>query len=148
MLTPSQNQALYPVLQHYTGVKIVSVSSNEDNGLTFNTSWGVSGLLLENTNGDWEIIIGQEIIDRIERNVFEALVKPSVKSNLGEYIKILNNLASDKKIGKRSKILVSQILKILEEFILNSNFLPKEEIKFGSFWIFNYKGNKFINSLN
>jgi len=147
MLTPSQSQALYPVLQHYTGTKIVSISDRGDE-LIFSNSWGQSGLLIENNKGDWEIIIGQELVDRIEKNVFEALVKPEVKSNIEEYIKILDHLTADSNVSYRSKVLVSQILGILEEFILNSNFLPKKEIKFGPFWIFNYKGNKFINSLN
>ena len=148
MLTNSQSQALYPVLQHYTGVKIVSITCNEDDRLIFNTSWGESGLLIENNEGDWEIIIGKELVDRIEKDVFDALVKPSVKSNIEEYIQILDHLAKDTKVSYRSKVLVSQILGILEEFILNSNFVPKKEIKFGPFWIFSYKGNKFINSLN
>ena len=147
MLTPSQNQALYPVLQHYTGAKIVSISYNDDR-LIFNTSWGESGILVENNEGDWEIIIGRELIDMIEKDVFDALVKPSVKSNLEDYIQILDQLSNNQSVSYRSKILVSQILGILEEFILNSNFLPKKEIKFGPFWIFSYKGNKFINSLN
>jgi hypothetical protein len=147
MLTHSQSQALYPVLQHYTGTKIVSISYIDDS-VIFSNSWGVSGLLVEDNNGDWEIIIGQELVDRIEKDVFEALVKPRVKSNIEEYIKILEHLTNDSNVSYRSKVLVSQILGILEEFILNSNFLPKKEIKFGPFWIFNYKGNKFINSLN
>ena len=147
MLTPSQSQALYPVLQHYTGTKIVSISDRGEE-LIFSNSWGQSGLLIENTKGDWEIIIGQELVDRIEKDVFEALVKPTVKSNIEEYIKILDHLTTDSKVSYRSKVLVSQILGILEEFILNSDFLPKKEIKLGPFWIFNYKGNKFINSLN
>jgi hypothetical protein len=147
MLTPSQSQALYPVLQHYTGTKIVSISDRGEE-LIFSNSWGQSGLLIENNKGDWEIIIGQELVDRIEKDVFEALVKPTVKSNIEEYIKILDHLTTDSKVSYRSKVLVSQILGILEEFILNSDFLPKKEIKLGSFWIFNYKGNKFINSLN
>jgi hypothetical protein len=147
MLTPSQSQALYPVLQHYTGTKIVSISDRGDE-LIFSNSWGQSGLLIENNNGDWEIIIGHELVDRIEKDVFEALVKPEVKSNIEEYIKILDHLTTDSNVSYRSKILVSQILGILEEFILNSNFVPKKEIKFGPFWIFSYKGNKFVNSLN
>jgi hypothetical protein len=147
MLTPSQNQALYPVLQHYTGSKIVSISYIGD-GLIFSNSWGVSGLLVENKEGDWDIIIGEELVDRIEKDVFEALVKPTAKSNIEEYIKILDHLSTDENVSYRSKVLVSQILGILEEFILNSSFIPKKEIKFGPFWIFSYKGNKFINSLN
>jgi hypothetical protein len=147
MLTPSQSQALYPVLQHYTGTKIVSISDRGDE-LIFSNSWGQSGLLIENNKGDWEIIIGHELVDRIEKDVFEALVKPEVKSNIEEYIKILDHLTTDSNVSYRSKILVSQILGILEEFILNSNFVPKKEIKFGPFWIFSYKGNKFVNSLN
>jgi hypothetical protein len=147
MLTPSQSQALYPVLQHYTGTKIVSISDRGDE-LIFSNSWGESGLLIENNNGDWEIIIGHELVDRIEKDVFEALVKPEVKSNIEEYIKILDHLTTDSNVSYRSKVLVSQILGILEEFILNSNFVPKKEIKFGPFWIFSYKGNKFVNSLN
>ena len=113
MLTPSQSQALYPVLQHYTGTKIVSISDRGEE-LIFSNSWGQSGLLIENNKGDWEIIIGQELVDRIEKDVFEALVKPTVKSNIEEYIKILDHLTTDSKVSYRSKVLVSQILGILE----------------------------------
>lgn len=148
MINPLQSQALYPVLQHYTGEKITSISVLGEHSLIFNTFLGDNGFVNEDINGDWEIIIENKVVYTIEKNVFDVLVKPSKKSSLENYIVILNDLFSDEKISDRSKILVSNILLFLEEYILNSDFLPKKNLRVGPFSIFNYKGNKFIYCLN
>jgi hypothetical protein len=143
-----QSQALYPVLQHYTGEKITSISVLDDHNLIFNTFIGDDGFVNQNTDGDWEIIIENKIVYTIEKDVFEVLVKPSRKSSLENYVGILNDLFNDKKISNRSRILVFNILLFLEEYIINSDFLPKKNLRVGPFSIFNYKGNKFVYCLN
>jgi hypothetical protein len=148
MMNQLQSQALYPVLQHYTGEKITSISVLDDHNLIFNTFIGDDGFVNQNTDGDWEIIIENKIVYTIEKDVFEVLVKPSRKSSLENYVGILNDLFNDKKISNRSRILVFNILLFLEEYIINSDFLPKKNLRVGPFSIFNYKGNKFVYCLN
>ena len=148
MINQLQSQALYPVLQHYTGEKITSISVLGDHNLIFNTFLGDNGFVNQNTRGDWEITIEGKVVYTIEKDVFEVLVKPSRKSSLENYVGILNDLFTDKKISDRSRILVSNILLFLEEYILNSDFLPKRNLRVGPFSIFNYKGNKFVYCLN
>lgn len=148
MVNPLQSQALYPVLQHYTGEKITSISVLGDRSLIFNTFLGDNGFVNVDINGDWEIIIEKKVVYTIEKSVFDVLVKPSKKSSLENYIGILNDLFSDKRISDRSKILVSNILLFLEEYILNSDFIPKKNLRVGPFSIFNCKGNKFVYCLN
>ena len=143
-----QSQALYPVLQHYTGEKITSISVLGDHNLIFNTFLGDNGFVNQNTRGDWEITIEGKVVYTIEKDVFEVLVKPSRKSSLENYVGILNDLFTDKKISDRSRILVFNILLFLEEYIINSDFLPKRNLRVGPFSIFNYKGNKFVYCLN
>ena len=138
MINQLQSQALYPVLQHYTVEKITSISVLGDHNLIFN----------QNTRGDWEITIEGKVVYTIEKDVFEVLVKPSRKSSLENYVGILNDLFTDKKISDRSRILVFNILLFLEEYIINSDFLPKRNLRVGPFSIFNYKGNKFVYCLN
>ena len=148
MINQLQSQALYPVLQHYTGEKITSISVLGDHNLIFNTFLGDNGFVNQNTRGDWEITIEGKVVYTIEKDVFEVLVKPSRKSSLENYVGILNDLFTDKKISDRSRILVFNILLFLEEYIINSDFLPKRNLRVGPFSIFNYKGNKFDYCLN
>lgn len=147
MLTKSQNRALYPVLQHYTGTQISSIFSEGDS-LLFDTSWGEKGRLLEDPEGNWNIVINNEIVESIEKIVFDALVKPSRKSTVDEYLVDLNELISCKHLKYRSKILVSEIIKFLEDYILTSNFAPKKPISIGPFAIFSFKGKRMVNCLN
>ena len=148
MINQLQSQALYPVLQHYTGEKITSISVLGDHNLIFNTILGDNGIVNQNTRGDWEITIEGKVVYTIEKDVFEVLVKPSRKSSLENYVGILNDLFTDKKISDRSRILVFNILLFLEEYIINSDFLPKRNLRVGPFSIFNYRGNKFVYCLN
>ena len=148
MINQLQSQALYPVLQHYTGEKITSISVLGDHNLIFNTFLGDNGFVNQNTRGDWEITIEGKVVYTIEKDVFEVLVKPSRKSSLENYVGILNDLFNDKKISDRSRILVFNILLFLEEYIINSDFLPKRNLRVGPFSIFNYRGNKFVYCLN
>lgn len=148
MINQLQSQALYPVLQHYTGEKITSISVLGDHNLIFNTFLGDNGFVNQNTRGDWEITIEGKVFYTIEKDVFEVLVKPSRKSSLENYVGILNDLFTDKKISDRSRILVFNILLFLEEYIINSDFLPKRNLRVGPFSIFNYRGNKFVYCLN
>ena len=147
MLNPIQNQALYPVLQHYTGCKISSISPEGD-VLTFRTFMGDLGIVSEDIEGNWNRTIGEEEIYKIERDIFNVLIKPNSKSSLEDYIEILNELTNSPEVSYRSKILVSNILIFLQEYILNSDFLPKKNIKVGIFSVSNLKGKKFINCLN
>lgn len=147
MFNPIQSQALYPVLQHYTGCKISSIFPDGDD-LMFKTLLGESGILTEEVSGDWIISIKDEIVYRIEKDVFNVLVKPSKKSSLEDYIDILNELFNNPDVSYRSRLLVMNILNFLEEYIISSDFLPKKSIRVGSFMVFNLYGKKFINSLN
>jgi len=147
MLNPTQNQALYPVLQHYTGCKILSISS-EGEDLSFKTYMGDGGILKKDRRGNWIIKIGDEIIYKIEKDVFNVLIKPSKKNSLEDYIEILNELYNSSRISYRSKLLVMNILKFLEEYIIGSDFLPKSNIRVGIFMVFNICGTKIINCLN
>ena len=101
MINQLQSQALYPVLQHYTGEKITSISVLGDHNLIFNTFLGDNGFVNQNTRGDWEITIEGKVVYTIEKDVFEVLVKPSRKSSLENYVVILNDLFTDKKISDR-----------------------------------------------
>jgi len=147
MFDPIQNQALYPVLQHYTGCKISSVSPEGD-VFRFKTLMGDMGIVIEDISGDWSIIIEDEEVYRIEREIFNILIKPDKKSSLEDYIEILNNLTHSGEVSYRSKMLVSNILVFLEEYILSSDFLPKKNIRMGIFSVLNVGGKKFVNCLN
>jgi len=147
MLTRSQNQALYPVLQHYTGSQITSIFT-EGEDLLFNTLWGEKGKLLEDHDGNWNIVINHEVVESIEKIVFDALVKPSKKNSVEEYLYQLNELVLRSSLKYRSKTLVAEIIKFLEDYILTSNFAPKKPILIGPFAICSYKGKRMVNCLN
>lgn len=109
---------------------------------------GDGGILKKDRRGNWIIKIGDEIIYKIEKDVFNVLIKPSKKNSLEDYIEILNELYNSSRISYRSKLLVMNILKFLEEYIIGSDFLPKSNIRVGIFMVFNICGTKIINCLN
>jgi hypothetical protein len=109
---------------------------------------GQKGELHETNNGDMEILIENEIVYTIEKKVFEALITPSEKINLPDYLCLLRDLSEDKGVTYRSRILVNQIIKVLEGYVLSSDFLPEKILEVRPFVVFNYKGNKLINCLN
>ncbi len=146
MLNYIQNRALYPVLQHYTGSQISKIS-NEGEKTVFDTYLGQHGYLLEDYQGDWEIIIEDEIVEKIEKEVFDILIKPSNKSTLEDYLEILSSLMK-KNIKHRSKLLVGQMLKVLEDYIIQSDYTPKKPIIISPFVVSTVCGKKTINCLN
>ena len=147
MLTPLQSQALYPVLQHYTGSKIANIYS-EGNRTIFATGFGQNGEILEDPFGDWKIIIEDEEVGLIEKDVFNTLINPDKKSSLENYIQKLTELLFSENVKYRSRILISRTIKVLEGYIINSDFVPKDSVKVGTFCIFGYNNNKFMYSLN
>jgi hypothetical protein len=109
---------------------------------------GQKGELHETEKGDMEILIENEIVYTIEKKVFEALITPSQKITLVDYLDLLRDLLEDKGVTYRSRLLVNQIIKVLEGYVLSSDFLPEKILEVRPFVIFNYKGNKLINCLN
>ena len=65
-----------------------------------------------------------------------------------QFMKKARVVLEDEDVKYRSKILINQILKVLEDFVLNSEFVPKKSMVISPFWVFIYKGRKFINGLN
>lgn len=147
MINPIQSNALYPVLQHYTGCKISSINFN-DEGLVFKTLLGERGIVTEDIYGNWNITIGKELVYKIEKDIFNVLINPDKKSSLEDYIDILSDLYNNQEISYRSRILIVNIIKFLEEYIINSDFVPKKSLKIGPLLIYNIKGRKIINYLN
>jgi hypothetical protein len=147
LLNQSQNTALHHVLQHYIGGQITSIFPIGDS-VKFNTLLGQKGEFYKNEQGDWSIVIDNQEIEKIENEVFKALITPESKNNLEDYLGILYSLVSDTNLRYRSAILVKQILKILESYAILSDFVPEKSLKVGSFTIFRYKKDKFVYSLN
>lgn len=147
MFNPIQSTALYPVLQHYTGCKISSISLEGDDFI-FKTLLGENGILKEDITGNWSIKIGQDLVYTIEKDIFNVLINPDKKSSLEDYIDILNDLFNNKDISYRSRLLVVNIMKFLEEYIISSDFVPKKSLRIGPLLIYNLKGRKIINCLN
>lgn len=146
MLTGTQNKALQSVLLHYTGKEMQSITPFDDL-IVFVTPAGESGRITRNFDGDMEIIIGDELVDIIEKRVYNLLITPDVGNSLEVYMKELRTLCADK-ISYRSKILIEQILKILELCVLNSDFIPAQSLEVKPFVIHNYKGEKLLYCLN
>jgi hypothetical protein len=145
-LTPLQSQALYPVLQHYTGAPIIDVFLKNE-VINFNTMLGSAGKIMEDINGDWKILIEDEIVDVVERDVFQILIKPSKNQMLGDYWEKLNELVN-LPLRYRSKTLLNGIISVLKEYIISSDFNPIKPIKVGSFVVQDLKGKKTIICLN
>ena len=145
-LTPLQSQALYPVLQHYTGAAIIDVFVQNE-AINFNTMLGSKGKISEDINGDWRISIEGEMVDVVERDVFQILVKPSKDQMLEDYWEKLNELMG-LQLRWRSKTLLKGIISVLHEYIINSDFNPIRPIRVGEFVVQDLRGNKTIICLN
>jgi hypothetical protein len=87
-------------------------------------------------------------VDSIEKEVFDTLVNPDSKSTLEDYLDKLHILVLSDDVKYRSKVLVSKMSSILEEYILNSDFVPSKEIRIGTFSIFGFKNKRFTYCLN
>jgi hypothetical protein len=145
-LTPFSNKSLYPVLQHYIGSPVTEVFLS-DEVINFVTFFGDRGKILEEVNGDWKILIGKEIVDIIEKDVFLILTEDSQDRMLEDYWEKLNELIN-LNLRCRSKILINSILSILKEYIIYSDFKPKRPMKVGPFLVENIMEKKTIICLN
>jgi hypothetical protein len=148
-MSPIQNKSLYPILEHYTGSVITSVDATVHGNFMFNTKEGNTGFLIKDILGkNWLIQIDGESVDSIEKEVFDTLVNPDSKSTLEDYLDKLHILVLSDDVKYRSKVLVSKMSSILEEYILNSDFVPSKEIRIGTFSIFGFKNKRFTYCLN
>jgi hypothetical protein len=147
MLNLDREKALYPIIKHYTGVDIQSVYE-EDGVYNFRTMLGERGEVYKSEAGNWDITIEDQYIETVEDIVFNILVIPEDKSEMYQFMKKARVVLEDDDIKYRSKILITQILKVLEDFVLNSEFVPNKSMVISPFWVFIYKGRKFINGLN
>lgn len=147
MVDLSKNLALYPLLQHYVGSQVTSIISKGEI-LSFNTLLGDRGELSEEDNGDWRIMINHKLVEIIEKDVFQTLINPSKKVSLNSYLNVLRKLEKKKSISYRSSVLVGQIIKVLEEYVINSEFIPKKPIRAGIFLVLGAKDIKCIHCLN
>jgi hypothetical protein len=84
MLNTDEEKALYPVLRHYTGVDIQDVSISV-NGYDFLTVLGDYGQIQKSESGDWEIYISDRMVEVIEEIVFNILVIPEEKAEMGSF---------------------------------------------------------------
>lgn len=147
MLNADGEKALYPVLQHYTGVDIQDVSVSV-NGYNFLTALGDPGQIQKSGSGDWEIYISDRMVESIEEVVFDILVITEEKSEMGIFLKKARNVLQNDDIRYRSKVLIANIIKVIEDFVLTSDFVPDKDMVIPPFWVHIYNGRKFINCLN
>ena len=147
MLNADEEKALYPVLRHYTGVDIQDVSISV-NGYDFLTVLGDHGQIQKSKSGDWEIYISDRMVEVIEEIVFNILVIPEEKAEMGIFLKKARNVLQNDDIRYRSKVLITNIIKVIEDFVLTSDFVPDKDMVIPPFWVHIYNGRKFINCLN
>lgn len=148
MLNLEREKALYPIIKHYTGADVQSVYCEDEEIYTFTTVLGEYGEVYKSLDGDWNIKIENRVVESIEDIVFNILVTPREKSEMTQFIDRARTVLNDDKIRYRSKVLITNIVKILEDVVLNSSFVPKKSMVISPFWVFIYKGKKFINGLN
>ena len=132
-----QKNILVPLLEHFVGNHVFGVKMEEDS-VIFKTEIGTQGLISKNTNGDWDIIIRNEVIYEVEDELFGALMPSKGRVQLDEYYEKLNALLTGN-LKYRSKVLVIHIVKTLEYFILNTQINPRIPIKVGPFLVFTSK---------
>lgn len=134
-----QKQILIPVLEHFVGIKVFELTSGGD-FLTFATALGGAGHMVQNDNGGWDIFVGREIVYEIESELFNTLVPSEGKLPVEIYYKRLRNLI-DIGLKYRSLILVDQIIKTLEYFILNTDVKINDPITIGNSMVYTTKDN-------
>lgn len=137
---------IYPVLQHYTGTTVTDVFL-QDNVINFNTISGESGKILESIEGEVEIFIGGEVVYSVEKEVFEFLVIPQKSQILEDRWEKMNELIN-LPLKSRSSLLLFEIMSILKEYIINSDFNPSRPIRVDEFVVFSVLGIKNIICLN
>lgn len=125
------------MLEHFVGNHVFGIKMLEDSVL-FKTDIGANGLISKNINGDWDIIIGDEVVYELEDELLNVLIPGDEKFEIDDYYHNLNNLLNSD-LKYRSKSLVIQIVRTLQIFILNAEIKPINPIKFGPFQVYTSK---------
>jgi hypothetical protein len=132
-----QKNILVPMLEHFVGNHVFGIKMLEDSVL-FKTDIGANGLISKNINGDWDIIIGDEVVYELEDELLNVLIPGDEKFQIDDYYQNLNNLLNSD-LKYRSKSLVIQIVRTLQIFILNAEIKPINPIIFGPFQVYTSK---------
>jgi len=132
-----QKNILIPLLEHFVGIHVFGIKI-VDNSVIFKTEVGSDGFVSRNINGDWDIIIENEVIYEVEDELIDVLIPKAGKMEIEDYYEKLNTLLSCD-LKYRSRSLVLQIVKTLEYFILNAQISPSKPIKIGPFLVYTDK---------
>jgi len=137
---------LYPIIEHYIGDGVAGIRRGEGE-VSFSTIMGKDGRIEKNEEGDWDLLVEEEKVAEIEDSLFSIFCEAKKQPPIDVYYKRLLKVKR-KKLNYRSSILVEQLIKSLEMFMLNMEVKLKNPITIGPFLVFTSMGRKDVIVLN
>ena len=145
MFSRNISDILYPVLEYYLGAPIIGVK-REESCVHFTSTIG-EGEMRESANGNWNIFVSETNKGTIEKEVFELLTTPENQPDLVSYYENMKRLSA-RRLNRRSKSLVKDIIKSVEYLIMNVDVKLDSGVRVGSFFIYTQRGEKKTICLN
>jgi hypothetical protein len=116
----SNLQLLHSALTHFVGEPIAQMSKFENDILLFQTSSGTTGLVEPNQVGNLDILIGENVIYEIEKDLFDLLEYDKKEIGLITFYNYLKTVDT-KGFKNRSKDFFKIVKTSTENIILNYN---------------------------
>ena len=140
---------IHSALTVFVGEPIVEASNGEDDVLYFVTHHGHEGRLEQSINGNWDIIIGDEVVYEIEDEIIHVIDQEEKGINL---IQIYNYMKYDvdwKMLKFKSRRFMGILFTSMERQILSGHLPLHGDVVVGHQWmVYTQYGMKFNINLN
>lgn len=91
--TQIHTDLMYSALDHFLGTDTPVKIFRDDLGISFETALGNQGLVVPNSEGNWDIFLNDEKIYEIESEVYSIITHEGNAPSIDDYMKKLNNLS-------------------------------------------------------
>lgn len=91
--TQIHTDLMYSALDHFLGTDTPVKIFRDDLGISFETALGNQGLVVPNSEGNWDIFLNDERIYEIESEVYSIITHEGNAPSIDDYMKKLKSLS-------------------------------------------------------
>jgi len=132
--TNRHNDLMYGALEVFLENDSPLLVGREGDNIEFSTVLGNHGSLSENKNGDWDILLEDDVVYTMEKEIFDLITKEDSAPDLDDLLLELSELYQ-KDLRDKSKILLETIIKGIGYLIVNGKAKSEMDLQFGSHFI-------------
>ena len=118
--TQKHNDLIYGALEIFLENDSPSIVRRAEKNIHFVTVLGFHGDIIENSDGNWDIIVERSIVYTIENSVFELITQENDAPNMEELVERVIELGEED-LHDKSKILLKNILEGIAHIVVDSN---------------------------